>query len=165
MSLDLNSPDAWPAYRPLLHDLAELWLPLETPLKPPPEPAITSLQVQVDDLRARMARLEQAHTTPPAPPRPSTPPPPKALKPPYVDVPQATVDARWNAWIAVPMRDPRYSGLPPSVAQDQFARHNGLSVREFRRWFSAHRTHTPGGPQDVKYRTRISEALDRLSKP
>jgi hypothetical protein len=171
MSLDLNNPDAWPAYRPLLHDLAELWLPPEPATMPtttPPTLAtptttgaasdIVGLQVQVDDLRARMARLEASRTPPP----PSPPSPPKA---PYVDVPQATVDARWNVWIVVPMRDPRYTPLPPSVAQDQFARHNGLSVREFRRWFSVHRTHAPGSPQDLKYWLRIREALERLPEP
>jgi hypothetical protein len=189
MSLDLNNPDAWPAYRPLLHGLAQLWEPPPEPATPsttpapstttpttatvaagsgPPEglaatPDIVTLTARVDDLCARLRRLEQAHnTTPPAPPLPSAPKPPK---PPYVGVPQATVDGRWNAWIDVPTRDPRYGGLPPSVAQDQFARHNGLSIREFRRWFSAHRTHAPGSPQDLKYRLRVREALERLPEP
>jgi hypothetical protein len=174
MSIDLNNPDNFPQYRPLLHTLAQLWTP---PPGPPPTagtdapapasaPSATSdivlLRSEVAALRARVVQLERVATSAPLP---APPPSPKPPKPPYIDVSQAVADSRWNCWAPTWTLDSRYSGLPPSVAQDQFARHNALSMREFRRWFSPHRTHAPGSPQDTKYRERIHQALERLPKP
>jgi hypothetical protein len=188
--MDLNNPDNFPGYRSLLHGLAELWEPPPGP--PPPAgmdatspdtsesttpcttmsttPSTTTatpsdivlLRSEVAALRARVVQLERVAASAPLP---APPPSPKPPKPPYVDVSQATADSRWNCWAPTWTLDSRYSGLPPSVAQDQFARHNALSMREFRRWFSSHRTHAPGSPQDTKFRQRISEALERLPKP
>jgi hypothetical protein len=180
--LDL-SPENFPNYRALLFDLAQLWTPPEPPPSTPPyttttpadvaaapapasAPSATSdiaaLRDELAELRARVVQLERVAASAPLP---APPPSPKPPKPPYIDVSQAVADSRWNAWATVYMIDPRYRSLPPSVAQDQFARHNGLSIREYRRWFSPHRTHPPGSSQDVKYRKRISEALERLPKP
>jgi hypothetical protein len=165
--LDL-SPENFPNYRALLFDLAQLWTPPEPPPSTPPSTTtatpsdIVLLRSEVAELRAHVAQLERVAASAPLP---APPPSPKPPKPPYIDVSQAVADSRWNAWATVYMIDPRYRSLPPSVAQDQFARHNGLSIREYRRWFSPHRTHPPGSSQDVKYRKRISEALERLPKP
>jgi hypothetical protein len=187
MSIDLNNPDNFPQYRPLLHTLAQLWTPPPETLPPAagtdanapaPAPSATtpttpsdvaaaapapSVEARLEALCARVTRLEQSAAT--AAPVPAPPPSPKPPKPPYVDVPQDVADSRWNVWVSVYTADARYSCLPPTVAQDQFARHNGLSVREFRRWFTTHHTHAPGSPQDIKFRQRISEALERLPKP
>jgi hypothetical protein len=130
-----------------------------TPAPPAPGPSdIAALRDEVAELRARVVQLERVVASAPLPaPAPS----PKPSKPPYIDVSQAVADSRWNCWAPTWTLDARYSGLPPSVAQDQFARHNALSMREFRRWFSSHRTHAPGSPQDIKFRQRISEALPK----
>jgi hypothetical protein len=162
--LDL-SPENFPNYRALLFDLAQLWTPPEPPPSTPPAATTPapSVEARLEALCARVTRLEQSAAT--AAPVPAPPPSPKPPKPPYVDVSQATADSRWNCWAPTGTLDARYSGLPPSVAQAMFARHNGLSVREFARWFSPHRTHAPGSPQDTKYRERIHQALERLPKP
>jgi hypothetical protein len=123
---------------------------------------IAALRSEVAELRAHVAQLERVAASAPLP---APPPSPKPPKPPYIDVSQAVADSRWNCWAPTGTLDARYSGLPPSVAQAMFARHNGLSVREFARWFSPHRTHAPGSPQDTKYRERIHQALERLPKP
>jgi hypothetical protein len=171
MSLDLH-PRNFPGYRPLLQQLAELWEPSSTtestpttttPATTPADLAanIAALRSEVAELRARVAELERVAASAPLP---APPPSPKPPKPPYVDVSQATADERWNVWVLV-YGDPRYACLPPSCAQDMFARHSALSCREFRRWFSAHRTHAPNSPQDMRFRKRISEALERLPTP
>ncbi len=108
----------------------------------------------------RIETLEHRLQDPSRKPKPKRDRKPK----PYVNRPQAEIDQHWNLFAPV-SADPRYFGLPPSIAIELFAIHNGLSPREFARWFQKRNTHKAGSPQELNYMRRISEALVALPKP
>jgi hypothetical protein len=133
---------------------------------------LAALAGQVADLRARILVLERAASPPPLPP--AAPPPHRAPRPTprYVTISQAASDRRWNLftdWRDLMFRSlegRRYNrrrGEHPPTSRESFARKQGLSLREFQRWFQATNTHAIGSPQDLRITSRIQAEIDRLT--
>ncbi len=142
--------------RVLMKDLAKMWHP---DYVAPLDVQVRVLKSEVRDLYKRVADLERGRVLVGAPAAK------KKSRSRYFDVPQTVADEHWNFWAPLWIADPEYASLPPTVAQELFASRNGLSVREFRRWFTKRNTHAPGSSQDVRFRQRIADALAKLKPP
>jgi hypothetical protein len=121
----------------------------------------------IADILRRLDRLEHGHAPAPVPERAST-----RRTPRYVTIDQVESDKRWNLWVeyrrlkileVAGRRYNRKKGEHPATSQEYFATHEGLSKREFQRWFQVKNTQPVRSPQDIKFREQIQKEIDRMA--